>query len=65
MDDNPPDWVEEGEAALFRRDAEREAAWGRFTAMRVDMLLGALNYKDRHAVLIPWTEIRRWRLRRH
>lgn len=56
-DDGPEAW-------LFRRDAEREAAWGRFTALRADVVLGSLTPVDAHRHLPSWEEIKAWQLRR-
>lgn len=62
MDYDPSD--DGPEAWLYRRDAEAEWRWAKFTAQRVDMLLGALSHADRHRLLVPWWEVVRWRLRR-
>lgn len=52
-DDGPEAWP-------FRRDA----AWGRFVAMRVDVTLGSLTPVDAHRHLPTWAEIQAWCLRR-
>lgn len=59
-DDDAADWVEEGEARLFRQDAEWEEAARR----RVGVLLRGLNAFDRWRELIPWVEVVRWKLAR-
>ncbi len=60
-----PDDDDEGEARLFRRDAEDEAAWTRRCERATDKLLASLSPDMATWHLFTFAQQRRWHIRRH